>query len=339
MPRPTAHTTVVIVPTFNNAATLRGVLAGVEVHGLAMLVVDDGSTDATSAILGEWANGDRRADGIASDHRPGRRVVSLPRNGGKANALRVGFVEARRLGFIRAATIDADGQHDPAELPSLLAAAEGPGLDTFVRGRRNDNHPGYPARRLLGRRLNDLAIRAQTGLRVTDSPCGYRVYPLAMVETIGCLGGRYAWEEEVITRAAWRGWPIVEVPVATRYAERDEAVSHYRFARDWPEGVLVNLWLLGRIALPIAPLRRGASGPLALSAQTRLRRWLADGLLRGDRIDRWHLVASLVAGVSIGVMPMPIAWLAALAVWLSWRWCGSLWCFVVPVAIRALVAW
>ncbi|HNA34704.1 MAG TPA: glycosyltransferase family 2 protein, partial [Flavobacteriales bacterium] len=106
----------VVVPTFNNARTLEDVLERVE-HVLrsegtaapCVIVVDDGSTDDTSRILGKVKN---------------IHVLRVPVNRGKGNALRRGFDAALKLGFRNAITIDSDGQHDPADLPALARAIQ-----------------------------------------------------------------------------------------------------------------------------------------------------------------------------------------------------------------------
>src|SRR5687768_4853449 len=129
--------TVVVAPTYNNAGTLPALIDGVLALGLPLIVVDDGSTDDTASILA------RRKD---------LRVITHPRNRGKAAALRSGFAAAGEAGYTHAVTIDTDGQHDPAEIPKLLARAkESP--EALVLGLRDDDAPGYPARSRFGRRI------------------------------------------------------------------------------------------------------------------------------------------------------------------------------------------
>jgi hypothetical protein len=190
-------------------------------------------------------------------------------------------------------------------------------------------------RRKIGRSLNDLAIQAQTGVRVRDCPCGFRIYPLRLAGAVRCVSGRYAWEEEFVTRALWAGCEMVEIPVACVYLPPGVARSHYRFRRDWSEGIAINLWLLVLAALPMYWGRSRAT-------PDRFRRWAGDGLLWGDAIDRAHLLASAFLGAALAVIALacPVAaagWsLGVLAVWLSWRWHGWLWGFAAPVVLVAV---
>ena len=100
----------VVIPTFNNALTLVDVIEGVRAYVSDVIIVDDGSTDATREVLLGW--GERIT------------VVSYSRYRGKMYALRCGFLQARSMGFTHVVTIDSDGQHYPEDIPKLLVASE-----------------------------------------------------------------------------------------------------------------------------------------------------------------------------------------------------------------------
>ena len=135
---------VVVAPTYNNARTLGEILAGVVAVDLPLIVVNDGSTDATAEVL----------DAVRQGH-ASVAVLTHPRNRGKAAALQSGFTTAHDAGYTHAVSIDTDGQHDPAEIPKLLARAkESP--EALVLGLRDDDAPGYPARSRFGRRVTRL---------------------------------------------------------------------------------------------------------------------------------------------------------------------------------------
>ena len=104
----TSFRPVVLVPTFNNAGTLGDVLERVGQLGIATFVINDGSTDETAHIL-------RQIGSVT--------VLTHPSNQGKAAALRSGFIAAAQNGFTHAVTIDADGQHDPEQIPTMLEMA------------------------------------------------------------------------------------------------------------------------------------------------------------------------------------------------------------------------
>src|SRR5436305_6135741 len=151
---------VVLAPTFNNARTLADVLRRIGDLGLPTIVVNDGATDDTAAILEQWRLSDAGA----------RIVLIHERNRGKAAALRTGFAHAASAGFSHAVTIDTDGQLDPIEIPKLVdAARRTPGA--LVLGCRDEAAPDYPGKSRLGRRVSNRLVLRESGARVGDSQC------------------------------------------------------------------------------------------------------------------------------------------------------------------------
>jgi glycosyltransferase involved in cell wall biosynthesis len=233
---------VVFLPTYNNAGSLDSVLSAVSALNIPILVVNDGSTDATSEILQRWSS---RAT-----------VISHATNQGKAAALRTGFRHALNAGHTHAATIDTDGQHDPTDLPRLIdLARHSPGA--IILGVRDINIADYPASNLLARRLSNLAIRLQTGATVQDSQCGLRVYPISLMSMLKTRSKRFGFEAEVITRAAWAGCTFIETPVHCTYTPAGGRVTHYIQRRDSPRAVFMHLMLLARSFLPLPQPRWG----------------------------------------------------------------------------------
>lgn len=218
---------VAIIPLHNHARTVCDVLDGVAAAGIPALVVDDGSTDGGAIAVERWI--------VAA---PGKaELVRLARNQGKAAALLRGLREADARGASIAVTIDADGQHETARIADFVAASAGG--RALVIGNRAPIPRDYPLPRLVGRMLSGLAVRAACGAVVHDAACGFRAYPVKETLAVRCLSGRYAWEEEVIARLAWRGVTIREVLIPVIYRDPSIARSHYRFGRDWTEGTLV----------------------------------------------------------------------------------------------------
>lgn len=290
---------VVVAPSYNNAGTLADVLTRIAAQGLPILLVNDGCTDATDDVFEAWRRAHPRAD---------VRIVRHRHNRGKAAALKTGFEAAIEAGYTHALTIDTDGQHDPELIPRLLEAATRQPL-SYVLGVRDDRHADYPARSRLGRRLSNLFIRLECGLRVADSQCGMRVYPLDLIRAVPCRAGRFGYEAEMITRAAWSGCPIAEVPVNTRYLPPDQRVSHFNPWWDSFLGVLTHLRLLCREMTPLPhrryhagdlPPRRGVSAREILSWLNPLRAWRE---LRGGGVDRSELAAALSLGVFVANLP------------------------------------
>ena len=320
----------VIAPTFNNAGTLRAVLDGLREHAAAMpvVVVDDGSNDGTAEVLAAW--GERGG---------GRFVMRHTANRGKAEALRTGFAHAVAAGFSHAATIDTDGQLDPNDLPRLLAAAE-THRDALVLGERDAAASGMPLRSRLGRWASNAMVRLHSGARVTDSQCGYRVYPLAAVAALRVGGGRYEYETAWLVRAAWAGVPILGVPVRCVYSieavpdasslpERrssasackesidasyaTERVTHYRVLRDTGRAIWLHFWLLHRslVPWPVRRLHPVEVTPTSVGTGTlaaRFWRWISPARawasVKRDPAGRRRFAAAIGVGAFIGNTPL-----------------------------------
>jgi glycosyltransferase involved in cell wall biosynthesis len=215
-----APRTCAVIPTFNNPVTIAGVVSEVRRHLDDVLIVDDGSHDAGRRALDEIAG-----SGFA-------RVIRRGRNGGKGAAVKTGLRAAHELGFSHALQIDADGQHDTADIPKFLArAAERPGAAVL-------GHPVYDETMPRGRRaahgLTNFMVLLQTGGRViVDPQCGFRVYPVAPALEVAARGDRMDFDIEIAVRLVWAGIPIVNVPTGVRYLPRSAGgTSHFRPVRD-----------------------------------------------------------------------------------------------------------
>jgi flavin-dependent dehydrogenase len=217
---------LIVIPAFNEAPTIGGVVRGALRHG-DVLVVDDGSTDEVG-----------RAAAAA-----GAEVLRLTRRAGKAGALRRGLAEALSRGAERVLTMDGDGQHDPRDIPHLLeAAAREP--DALVIGGRLDGRGAgiFSPGRAAALRVAGFFINWLTGVAVSDTQSGFRVYPAGLLEDVSARHGGFVFESEMLIRACARGWRIVEVPVAAiHFADR---TSRFHPVTD---GVAVGSYLAGRI--------------------------------------------------------------------------------------------
>lgn len=215
--------TVVIVPTYNNAGTLENVLRRILALELPVLVVNDGCTDGSEAILSSIS-------GIAHE-------VRHPRNLGKGAALKSGFQEALRLGYRFAVTIDADGQHYPEDIPALLAAK---GERTLVVGSRPVR--GTQGGSSFANRFSNFWFRLYTGVALPDTQTGFRLYPLRQLPPLRLLSARYEAELTLLVFSAWKGLRLSAVPVRVDYPEK--RVSHFRPGRDFARISLLNTLLL-----------------------------------------------------------------------------------------------
>ncbi|MEO8055646.1 MAG: glycosyltransferase family 2 protein [Acidobacteriota bacterium] len=199
-----------LVPAFRCASTVGGVVEGLKRVLPVVLVVDDGSGDGT-------------ADAARSS---GARVLVRPANGGKGSALRDGLAALLKEPVSHVAFVDADGQHDPADLPALLAAAKA-GAD-FVIGSRLTDTATMPAKNYWANTIGDKALRRMTGLPVEDGQSGYRVIAADLLRPLRLRAERYSIENEILIKAAPRVRRFAAVPVKTIYGVR----SHYRPFRD-----------------------------------------------------------------------------------------------------------
>jgi hypothetical protein len=228
----------IIAPTFNNAQTLSRILTGMDPAGLPIIVIDDGCSDFSPQILRVWADG-----------RTDRTVLTHAQNQGKAAALLTGFNHALQMGFTHAVTIDTDGQLDPTQIPDLLEfAGENPLV--IVVGCRDQTAADYPSPSRWGRRISNFLIAIETGATVTDSQCGFRVYPLKLIQSLRCNARRYGFESEILTRAAWAGIDIQQINVNCIYLVPEGRVTHFRLYSDTAASVMMHVRLLAISALP-----------------------------------------------------------------------------------------
>jgi hypothetical protein len=210
-----------LIPIFDHGETIGAVLDGLAPLGLPCLVVNDGSGRETTETLSALAT-----------KLPWVEVERLPVNRGRGAALQHGYRAARARGFSHAIQLDADGQHDPAEVGALLDAAED-NPDALILGDPRFDATA-PLSRLYGRRLSQWIVWGYTGsFAVHDPLCGFRCFPLAA--TLGVLdrhrfGDRMDFDPEIVVRLAWEGLPIVNVPVRVRYLVHGR--SHFRLVRD-----------------------------------------------------------------------------------------------------------
>jgi glycosyltransferase involved in cell wall biosynthesis len=205
----------IVIPALDEALAIRDVVTGALALGHPVYVVDDGSTDGTSAAIADL---------------PVRLIRHAARLG-KGQSLRDGFAAAFADGASAVVTLDGDGQHSPADVPRLVAAhARSPrALVLCARTRRDGPRPW--ARRFANG-FADFWISWACGTRVLDSQCGQRLYPRVLVESIALpASDGFTFESEVLVEAARAGFPIAGVPIAARYHEGRRA-SHFRPVAD-----------------------------------------------------------------------------------------------------------
>jgi predicted LPLAT superfamily acyltransferase len=210
-----------IVPSFNHHRVIGQVVDRLCALGLPVFVLDDGSEPRAAAVLA-----------ALYDPARGVRVVRSPVNRGKGRAVCEGFRLAQADGFTHAIQVDADGQHDLAAVPRLLALAQDH-PQALVTGQALFDR-SVPLGRRIGRWITHAWVFVETlSLCVTDSMCGLRVYPLAAtVPLIDAepVGSRMDFDTEILVRLSWRGVPIAMVPVRVIYPP--DNISNFRLLAD-----------------------------------------------------------------------------------------------------------
>ena len=199
-----------LVPAYQAEQTVGAVVRGLLRHVPRVLVVDDGSRDST---------GERAAEA-------GAEVLSLPVNGGKGSALRAGLARLLASDATHVAFVDADGQHDPEDLPRLLAAARQG--DAFVIGSRMDSPEEAPSVRYRTNEIGSRILTRMTGLEIEDGQSGYRVVAADLLRRLALTARGYLIETEMLLKAAPHLTRFRHVPVRVLYG----GPSHYRPFRD-----------------------------------------------------------------------------------------------------------
>jgi len=191
------NSVLALVPAWNEATRIQPVLEGVR-EWLPVLVVDDGSTDDTPALAAA----------------AGAVVVRHDRNQGKGAALMTGFHWALDQGYEAVLTLDADGQHDPADIPKFLSAYRA-GADDLVIGQRDFGQMPFPRRVVnpLGSWLLSLAL----GVRIYDNQSGYRLYTRPVLEAFDPTSDGFELEVEIIVQAIRDQRSIGWVEIRTIY--------------------------------------------------------------------------------------------------------------------------
>ncbi|MDR1380897.1 MAG: glycosyltransferase [Tannerella sp.] len=207
----------VVIPTYNNRKTLAGVIRDVLQYTSNVIVVNDGSTDDTAEILNGFAG---RVE-----------LVSYRPNRGKGHALKSGFDRAEELGYRGAVAIDSDGQHAVADMRTFVRYAEThPGA--FLIGQRT-TEGNMPAKNSFANKFSNFWFTVHTSCRLDDTQNGFRLYPLAAMRGLRPVSSRYEAEFEMLVRSAWKGLPLLPVPVRVYYPPEGERVTHFRPAKDF----------------------------------------------------------------------------------------------------------
>ena len=210
-----------LIPIYNHKDTIARTVQALRAYELPVVIVDDGSDAATRDVL----------DALVRDV-SGIHLLRLPHNQGKGRALTTGLLAAREAGYTHALQIDADGQHDTADVPNFLAEAR-THPQALICGRAVYDD-SVPRVRLYGRYVTHFFVWIETlSFAISDSMCGYRLYPLASTcaeIARAPLPARMDFDTEMAVRLAWRGVPMRNLSTHVIYPEN--GLSHFRMLHD-----------------------------------------------------------------------------------------------------------
>ncbi len=233
------HACCVLIPTYNNATAIAAVIDGVLEYTSNIVIVNDGSTDNTRSILQNY---------------PDLLVVEHSKNMGKGMALRTGFKAAYKHGYKYAISIDSDGQHYPDDLHLFIEQIE-IHPKAIIIGARNMDQPNVPGKSTVGNRASSFWFWVVTGIKLTDTQSGYRLYPLEPINNIHFFTRKYEFEIEVMVRSFWKGANILSIPIKVFYPPADERITHFRPFKDVTRITLLNIVFVLLAAFWFTPIR------------------------------------------------------------------------------------
>lgn len=193
---------VAVIPAYNEAKRVGKVVEAVAGYVDTVIVVDDGSTDGTAGAA----------------KKAGANVIRHSENGGAGAATMTGLEAARRMGARIAVTLDADEQHDPADIPKLLEPARNDTAD-IVFGNRFGQRNRIPAIRRVFNAIGNLVTLLATGKWVQDSQCGYKVFGPKALKQVDLRMRGFEFCTEIVREAVQHRWRVAEIPVKVIYSE------------------------------------------------------------------------------------------------------------------------
>ncbi len=207
----------IVIPVYNHETSVYDVVTASMQLDFPVVVVDDGSTDASYARIKDI---------------PDIRILRHPVNQGKGAALVTGFMEASRFADW-AITLDADGQHDPLDAVNMIRSIPTEERELIIGARQGMAGANVPWTSRFGRYFSNFWVRVSGGPVVADSQSGFRIYPLPEIIDLKVVARRFQYEVEVLVLAHRAGIPVKDVPVSVNYGDSGVRVSHFRPFRDF----------------------------------------------------------------------------------------------------------
>jgi len=200
-----------IIPAFNEAEAISAVVKGVISQGIDALVVNDGSTDNTALIA----------------QNRGAFVISHKERRGKGIALKTGLDKAVSDNYKLLFILDADGQHDPNDIPVFLKKLELSGCSAVI-GNRMGMPKGMPFVRVLTNKFMSSVISLICCQHIPDSQCGYRLFTREVIANVNIKSQKFEIESEILIKLSNKGFRIESVPIKTIYANEKSKIRPIR---------------------------------------------------------------------------------------------------------------
>ncbi|MFA6560975.1 MAG: glycosyltransferase family 2 protein [Verrucomicrobiia bacterium] len=208
---PPSENLVALIPVYNAAGHVGKVVRRTLPRVGRVVVVDDGSTDGS---------GDEA-------HEAGAEIIRHTVNRGKGAALKTGLARCKEMGCEWIILLDADGQHDPEDIPRLLAGRDGGAR--FIVGNRMAHADNMPFTHFVGNRFSSWVLSQLCRQFLPDSQCGFRLLHRSLLDALKLTADRYEVDSEMLILVSRAGHRIASVPVATIYADEQ---SHIRPMKD-----------------------------------------------------------------------------------------------------------
>jgi glycosyltransferase involved in cell wall biosynthesis len=224
-----SHDIWILLPAYNEAPVIRDVIREVRRCGfLQILVVNDGSEDGTDAVALE----------------EGALVISHPINRGAGAVVQTGIEWARHRGIQYLVQLDADGQHHPSDIPSLVRMMEERGCDLVIGSRFILRSAGIPRLRIYYNQISNLITNWFCDRWYTDTQSGFRMFNRKAIEQLDLHLDGFGYCSEMIIQAEHKGLRIEEVPIAVSYTAYSMSKG-----QDFYNGVVTAINLLWKLVV------------------------------------------------------------------------------------------
>ena len=202
--------TCIIIPTYNESVTIGNIIQQIHQQGMQVVVIDDGSTDATA--------------GISQDY--GAIVLRNSKNQGKGFSLIRGLRYALVNNFDAVITMDGDGQHSPEDISGFIRKAESSHAGIII-GNRMHNPRKMPIMRILTNKFMSWFISKLINQNVPDTQCGFRLIKRELLEKIKFTTQRFETESEILFQASRLGYKIESMLIKTIYQRERSRINPF----------------------------------------------------------------------------------------------------------------